>query len=178
MTTLEEKLEKEQLIYQQNYNDNLLKNESKKKTKVIFTICGFIILIFEIIFNVWLIIGMLLGLGISGECDDDDWEKRKECEEQYKKDERKYCLALYFFFPCLFFTCIIMCLYNSYNKKIIVTNFICIIIKFFLYIGYLINLTSIWTKVEFLLLFILIFPEITSDLCFIISGIIKYLDKN
>ena len=30
MTTLEEKLEKEQLIYQQNYNENLLKNESKK----------------------------------------------------------------------------------------------------------------------------------------------------
>ena len=31
MTTLEDKLEQEQIIYQQNFNDNLLNNESKKK---------------------------------------------------------------------------------------------------------------------------------------------------
>ena len=34
MTTLEDKIEKEQIIYQQFFNDNLLKNESKKKTKI------------------------------------------------------------------------------------------------------------------------------------------------
>ena len=31
MTTLDEKLEEEQIIYQQHFNDNLLKIESKKK---------------------------------------------------------------------------------------------------------------------------------------------------
>ena len=48
----------------------------------------------------------------------------------------------------------------------------------YLFFGYLINLIRLWDKVEFLPAFILIFPEITSDLCLIISGILKYLDEN
>ena len=45
---------------------------------------------------------MCIGLSISGECEYGDWEKRKECEEEYKKDERKYYLALFFFSMFIF----------------------------------------------------------------------------
>ncbi len=173
MTTLEEKLEKEQLIYQQNYNENLLKNESKKKLSKFLLICGIIIIVFEFILNLLIIGGIGAGLTFS-ECEGYG-EIKQKCEEDLRKKDKKLSIALLFIIPCLFITCIFICLCFSYNKKIIIINCICIIIKLSLFIGYLINLQ--YTQDNFGLISFLILPEISSDICFIMSEKLKLTIK-
>ena len=175
MNTLDEKLEEEQIIYQQYYNDNLLKNESKKKTRKIFLICGIIIVVFEIFLNFVLIVG--IGLGISfAECEDIDEKKREECKKDYRNKDKKYNNAVEFSDPCFVITCIILCLCFCYNKKIIIINCICIVIKLSLFIGYLINLQ--YTQNNFILIPILLLIEISSDICFLVNEKIKFTIKN
>ena len=177
MTTLEENLEKEQIIYQQYFNDNLLKNESKKKTSTILLICGIIIIVFEFVINLLLIGGIGLGLTFS-ECEEIDEKERKECEEEFRKKDKKLTIAVQFIMPCLIITCIILCLCFSYNKKIIIINCICIIIKLSLFIGYLINLQYTQDKNGFGLISFLFLPEITSDICLLVNEIVKFTIKN
>ena len=176
MTTLEDKLEQEQIIYQQNFNDNLLNNKSKKKTSKILLICGIIIIVFEIILNFFIVVGRGIGLGFS-ECEGDG-EEYEKCEEELSKQDKKLNDAIQLIMPCLIFTCIILCLCFSYNKKIIIINCICIIIKLFLFIGYLNNLQYTWEGYNFLSLFIIFLPEITSDICLLANEKLKFTIKN
>ena len=177
MTTLEDKIENEQIIYQQYFNNNLLKNESKKRTSTILLICGIIIIVFEFFINLLLIAGIGAGLTFA-ECEEIDEKERKECEEYFRNKSYKLDDAYQFFKPCLIITCIILCLCFSYNKKIIIINCICIIIKLFLFIGYLNNLQYTWEGYNFLSLFIIFLPEITSDICLLANEKLKFTIKN
>ena len=174
-TLLEEKLEKEQKIYQQNFNDNLLKYESKKKASKFPLICGIIIIVFEIFLNFVLIAGIGLGLTFS-ECEEND--KKEECEEDYRKKDNGLNNAVRFILPCLVITCIILCLCFSYNKKIIIINCIFIIIKFFLFIGYLVNLLYTQDENGFVLILFLLLIEISSDICILANEKLKFTIKN
>ena len=177
MTTLEDKIENEQIIYQQYFNNNLLKNESKKRTSTILLICGIIIIVFEFFINLLLIAGIGAGLTFA-ECEEIDEKERKECEEYFRNKSYKLDDAYQFFKPCLIITCIILCLCFSYNKKIIIINCICIIIKLSLFIGYLINLQYTQDKNGFGLISFLFLPEITSDICLLVNEIVKFTIKN
>jgi len=175
MTTLNEKLEEEQIIYQQHFNDNLLKNESKKKTRKIFLICGIIIIVLENFLNFLVIMGMALGITFT-ECEEFKDEKREECEKYLSKKGKRLDNALKLIKPFLVITCIILSLCFCYNKKIIIINCICIVIKLSLFIGYLINLQ--YTQNNFILIPILLLIEISSDICFLVNEKIKFTIKN
>ena len=124
------------------------------------------------ILNFFLIIGVGLGLGISGECDYEDDEERRRCEEDSKKDDKKYENALGFVFPYIIISSITIFLGFSYNKKLIILNYFCILIKISLYIGYSIYLSKVMDDGGGYIILIIL-PEIISDILFFMNGILK-----
>ena len=111
------------------------------------------------------------------ECEGDG-EEYEKCEEELSKQDKKLNDAIQLIMPCLIFTCIILCLCFSYNKKIIIINCICIIIKLSLFIGYLINLQYTQDENGFGLISFLFLPEIISDICLLVNEIVKFKIKN
>ena len=174
MDTLNENLGDNQIIYQQYFNDNLLVNEKKKRTIIkILLICGIILVAIEIILHILLIFGMCLGFINAGDCTDYEGERREECEEEFRNDEKNFDTALRFIMPCLILSCIIVCLILGNNKKISIINCILITLKFFLYICFLVNVSKLWTKDKYIPILICISLEIAPDLCLIIREILK-----
>lgn len=173
---LKDNLKEYQIFYQQNY-DQILKNEKQSNFRKILLCFGITIVAFEIIFNFFLLILNALGIGYKGNCDEDDLIKRKECEEESSKEHKKLDDAVRIALPCLILTYIILCLTVSNNKKINIINCICIIIKLFLYIEYLIKLSKFWDdgKLSFFIFFISL--EIVSDICLIIFELLKKKKK-
>ena len=169
---LNENFQQNQLIYQQNLNENFLKNEKKKKKTICLLICGIIFFSIEMILNFFLIIGLSIGIGFSGECDYEEYEDRKRCEEDYKKDEKKLNDALVFVLPYIIISSITIFLGISYNKKLIILNYFCILIKISLYIVYSICLSEVMDDGGGYII-LMILPEIISDILFFMNGILK-----
>ena len=124
------------------------------------------------ILNFFLIIGLSIGIGLSGECDYDDDEERRRCEKEYKKDEKKLNDALGFVLPYIIISSITIFLGFSYNKKLIILNYFCILIKISLYIGYSIYLSKVMDDGGGYIILIIL-PEIISDILFFMNGILK-----
>ena len=120
--------------------------------------------------------GMALGITFT-ECEEFKDEKREECEKYLSKKGKRLDNALKLIKPFLVITCIILSLCFCYNKKIIIINCICIVIKLSLLIGFLINL-HIKEEDNFVLILILILFEISSDICFLVNEKIKFTIKN
>ena len=169
---LNENLEGNQIFYQQNY-DKLLKNENQSNLRKILLCFGITIIVIEFIYHFFLLILKTLGIGYKGNCDEEDPIIREECLEESSKEHEKLDNAVRLVLPCLILTCIILCFLLSNNKKIIIINCICIIIKLFLYIGYLIKLSKFWDdgKLSFFMVFISL--EVVSDICLIIYELKK-----
>ena len=124
------------------------------------------------ILNFFLIIGLSIGIGLSGECDYDDDEERRRCEEDYKKDDKKLNDALVFVLPYIIISSITIFLGISYKKKLIILNYFCILIKISLYIVYSIYLSKVLDDGGGYII-LLIVPEIISDILFFMNGILK-----
>ena len=108
-----------------------------------------------------------------GACDYDDKEKRKKCDEEEKINEKKFEYALILVLPLIVITIIVIVLGFTFNKKNIKLNFICILIKISLFIGYIIYIDKLWEDEDnSVYMFIMIFPEVISDLFFLVNAIL------
>ena len=173
MNTLDGNLQENQLIYQQNFNENFLKNEKKKKYSMCLLVCGIVFSSIEAIIHFLIIIGLAMGIGFAGECDYEDEEKIKKCEKEAKIKEKKLGNALKFVIPILAISSIVIFLGVIYNKKFIILNFICILIKISLFIGYIIYIDKLWEDEDNSdYMFFMIFPEVISDIFFLVNAIL------
>ncbi len=177
MNTLDGNLQENQLIYQQKFNENFLKNEKIKKFSICIIICGIVFLIIEVIIHFLIIFGLAFSIGA---CDYDDREKRKECDEEEKIYVKKFNYALIFVLPLIAITSIVIVLGVIYDKKYTKLNFICILIKISLFIGYIILICEILKhEGDSKYIFSLIFPEIIFDIFFLVNAIlICFIKKN
>ena len=120
-----------------------------------------------------------IGAGLTfRECEGEKDTKREECENDIRKKSKKLDNAVEFIKLYFVITCIILCLCFSYNKKIIIINCICILVKLSLFIGYLINLILMDSDNDFIIISILLLIEISSDICFLVNEKIKFTIKN
>ena len=176
MNTLDYNLQENQLI-DENFKKNFLKNEKIKKFSICLIICGIVFLTIEVIIHFLIIVRLAFRIGA---CDYDDREKRKECEEEEKIYEKKFNYALIFVLPLIAITSIVIVLGVIYNKRYIKLNFICILIKISLFIGYIILICEILKdKGDSKYIFSLIFPEIIFDIFFLVNAIlICFIKKN
>ena len=139
----------------------------KKKYSICLLICGTVFSFIEAIIHFFIIIGLAIGIGFSGECDYDEEEKIKECEEETKIKEKKFGDALKFILPILAISSIVIFLGVFFNKKFVILNFICILIKISLFTGYIIYIDRLWEDEDnSRYLFFMIFPEVISDIFF------------
>ena len=170
MNTLDGNLQENQLIYNENLKKNFLKNENIKKFSLCFLICGIVFLTIEVITHFFVVVR--LGFRI-GACDYDDKEKRKKCDEEEKINEKKFEYALILVLPLIVITIIVIVLGLTFNKKNINLNFICILIKISLFIGYIILICEILKdEGDSKYISSLIFPEIISDIFFLVNAIL------
>ena len=145
-----------------NYQNKL--NIQKKQNKK-FLCYGIILIIMIFILNWFIrsINNLYLFYGFL-DCDDD----KKCADEQYYGEQADIFLFFYF---CA--SCIILCLSLKSEKKIMlmILNFIWIIIKIGLIIGFLIKMNHLLHNVIYIIIFLL--TEISSDICIIINEILK-----
>ena len=133
-------------------------------------ICGIVFLTIEVIIHFLVILRLAFRIGA---CDYDDIEKRKECEEEEKINVKKFNYALIFVLPLIAITSIVIVLGVIYNKRYIKLNFICILIKISLFIGYIIIICQILIdEDDSEYIFSLIFPEVISDIFFFVNAIL------
>ena len=111
------------------------------------------------------IIGLILSLFVSAECDYEDEERKKRCEEEHKDDDKKFDDALKFALSFIIISSITIFLGISYNKKLIILSSFCLLIKISLLIGYIIYLSKLIDDDRYISLVIL--PEIISDIFFL-----------
>ena len=166
-----------QILYQPYLNENFLKNEKKKKNIMCLLISGIVLFSIEVLINFFVIVGVGIGLFISGECDYDNDEERRRCEEDYKKDDKKFDNAMKFVLPLIIISIITMILGFNYKKKLIILNIFCILIKISLFIGYIIYFSKLLDGEDGYMI-LMILPEIISDLLFFMHEILKCNIKN
>ena len=108
-----------------------------------------------------------------GACDYDDKEKREECREKDKIKIKKFNNALKFVLPLIATTIIVLFLGVIRNKKYIILHFICILIKIFLFTGYIILICIILKEEDDSeYIFSLIIPEVISDIFFLVNAVL------
>ena len=172
MYTLDGNLQENQLIYQQKFNENFLKNEKKKKYSMCLLVCGIVFSSIEAIIHFLIIIGLALGMSLS-DCDYEDKEKIRECQKKAEIKGKKFENALKFVLPILAISSIVIFLGIVYNKKYVILNLICILIKISLFTGYIIYIVRLWEdKGNSGYMFYMIFPEVISDIFFFVNAIL------